>query len=93
MALVRLHSEHDVLQRREGREDGRDLVGTRHPAKRALFDALMRNVLPIQENAAGVRLEFAGQLRNQGAFPGAIRADNGMHFAGADIHVEVVGGG
>ena len=90
-AGARLHGQRDVLQRREARQHVRDLEGARQPQMGAGGHRQMRDVATVEDDAAGVGGERAGDLVDERGLAGAVGADDGVRLAGQNVEVDAVG--
>ena len=65
----------------EAPEQPRDLERAHQPAPRALVRRQPRDVGAVEDDAAAVARELAGELRHQRRLAGAVRPDQRMHLA------------
>ena len=89
--LGRLHRQRDIFLGGEGRKDAGDLERAREPEPRALGRGQRRDVAAGEADGPGVGRDLAGQLPDQRRLAGAVRADQRMRLAGADVERDVVG--
>ena len=83
MTGMRLHRERDIVERSEIEEQRGDLERARQPELAAPVNRQRRDVAAVEADTAGFGRDLAGQLADQRGLAGAVRADDGVQFAGA----------
>ncbi len=84
---MRRGSEEDVLLHGEVRGEVQFLVDHRHPGPPGVQGVRGLEALPVEFDPPGVGRMRAGQHLHQGAFPGSILANQGVHLAGLQHEV------
>ena len=82
VAGVRLHGQRDIVERGEIAEQRGDLERARQPQQAAAMDRPRGDVGAVEEDAAGVRRDFAGELADQRGLAGAVRTDDRVQLPG-----------
>ena len=90
-ARARLHRQRDVLQGREAGQDLRDLERPGEAEAGAGRHRQPGHVVAVEEDAAGIGGEGAGDLVDEGGLAGAVGADDGVGLAGQDGEVDAGG--
>ena len=81
------------LERREIGEQLIDLERARDAEPHALVRLQVRNVAPVEPDAAGARPQYAGQEIDERGLAGAVRADQRVARAALDLQRDVARGG
>jgi hypothetical protein len=92
VAGMRLDRERDVIERGKIREQRGDLKRARQPQRAAPIGRQPGDVLAVEDNAAAIRYDLAGQLADQRGLAGAVRTDDGVQFSGAHVERDVFRG-
>ncbi len=85
MAEMFGRSETDRLQRRHVGIKLVDLECSGQPAQHALVHRQSSDVVALEQDAAGIGLEHAGQKIDHGCLAGAVRADQRVARTGLDL--------
>ena len=91
MARMGLRRECDIVCGGEVRQQGRDLERARQPQRAAPPGRQAGDVAAGEVNAAAMRRQMAGKLADQRGLAGAVRPNDGVQLAAADIERHVVG--
>jgi len=78
-------TEHGVVEHRQRRQQARLLEGAGDAEARAVLHGRGRQVFAVEPDPAAVRLVVAGEEVEQRRLAAAVRADQAVHFAGAQL--------
>src|SRR5205085_8014346 len=91
-AGARLHREREVVEHAEAPEDAGDLVAAREAGRDARMGWLPGDVGAVEDDAAALGREHAGDLTDQRRLAGAVRPDQRVHLAARHFQGHIVGG-
>ena len=92
MSVMGLRRERDIVGGGEIGEQRGDLERARQAQRAAPPRRQARDVAAGELMRAAMRHEMAGELADQRGLAGAVRPDDGMDFAVADVERDMVGG-
>ncbi len=92
VAGMRLRRQRDIVGGGEVGQQRGDLERTRQPEPAAAVGRQPGDVLAGEANGAGMRQQLPGELADQRGLAGAVRPDDGVQFAAANLKRDLVGG-